>query len=91
MSLENSTEQSSELTQTVKASSTISIQLTDASFSVISESISKNNHFSTELQKAQKEMQNNLIIAIEGSGHKAQDFEGVNLDAEKKTLILTKK
>jgi len=57
----------------------------------LNEAIAKNNHFQGEAQKSQKELSNNLIVAIEGAGFKAEDFAGVNLDSEKKALILTKK
>ena len=92
MSLKNSTaKKASSLTKTVNASPTISIQLTDASYSVMSEAVAKNNHFQAESQKAQKDLSNNLIMAIEGAGLNANDFAGVNLNNDTKELILTKK
>lgn len=92
MSLKNqSSKKASQLTKTVKASPTISVQLTTGSFGVLNESIAKHNHFNTEAQKANKEMNDNLVIAIEGAGLNVSDFSNVALNAETKELILTKK
>lgn len=74
-----------------KLSSEVKVKLSDSSFSVLKEAVSKNSHFASEAQKAQKELQSNLIIAIEGAGLKVEDYAGVNLNTDTKELILTKK
>lgn len=69
----------------------LKISLSDSSFAVINDAIAKNNHFQAEAQKSFRELQNNLLLAIESAGYKVDDFAGVNLNQTTKELILTKK
>lgn len=69
----------------------VNIKLSDSAFSILAESINKNNMLQQEAQKAGRELQNNLLIAIEGAGHKVEYFKNVNLNPETKELILDKK
>lgn len=92
MSLKNQADKkAASLSKTVKASHTISVQLTESAFVILNEAIAKNNHFGSEAQKAQKELNNNLLLTIESAGYNAGDFEGANINPETKELILTKK
>lgn len=90
MSLKNSS--SKKITEiTKKLNSEVFIKLSDSSFNILNESISMAERFNEELGKAQRAAQNNIIVAIEGAGKKAEDFINVKLDRENKQIILIRK
>ena len=67
------------------------IQLSDGSFAVINDAIAKNNYFQLEAQKSSKELNDNLVIAIEFSGLKVSNYINAKVNVETKELVLTKK
>jgi len=91
MSIKNSKAKPAKTIQMKPLNEDITIQLTDASFGIVSAAFQKQNFHKHEAEKANQEAINHLTVISETAGYAAADHVLKTFDADNKALILTKK